>query len=183
MRSHGETRRVDHQKPKNTNKHEDDEELRCELCKMCRNGCRISRRIWWIRMFSHINTLPTLLMNYQPRAKVVPSSGKHSVYTHFPKDRNCDICLRTKITRASSRRRTGTVVPRAEHSGDMITADHKVLSEGCESRKKSSIRCSGTRLGNTVDTIIPMKNRNLPGSGKELTKVLGADEETKSHLH
>ena len=24
--------------------------------------------------------------------------GKHSVDTHFPKDRNCDICQRTKIT-------------------------------------------------------------------------------------
>ena len=26
--------------------------------------------------------------------------GKHSVSTHFPKDRNCEICKRTKITRA-----------------------------------------------------------------------------------
>ena len=29
---------------------------------------------------------------------------KHSVYTHFPKDRNCEICKRTKITRAPCRR-------------------------------------------------------------------------------
>ena len=70
----------------------------------------------------------------EPRAKVVPGSGKHSVCTHFPKDRNCDICLRTKITRAPCRRRTGTVVPRGEIFGDLVTADHKVLSEGCESR-------------------------------------------------
>ena len=28
----------------------------------------------------------------EPRAKVEPASGKHSVYTHFPKDPNCDIC-------------------------------------------------------------------------------------------
>ena len=48
----------------------------------------------------------------EPPGKVV--SGKHSIFTHFPKDRNCDICLRTKITMASCRRRTGTVVPRAE---------------------------------------------------------------------
>ena len=33
--------------------------------------------------------------------------GKHSVYTHFPKDRNCEICQRTKITRAPCRRRIG----------------------------------------------------------------------------
>ena len=26
--------------------------------------------------------------------------GKHNVHAHFPKDRNCEICKRTKITRA-----------------------------------------------------------------------------------
>ena len=61
--------------------------------------------------------------------------GKHSVDTHFPKDRNCEICQRTQITRAPCRRRIGRVVPRAENFGDLITADHKVLSEGCESCK------------------------------------------------
>ena len=60
--------------------------------------------------------------------------GKHSVYTHFPKDRNGEICQRTKITRAPCRRRNGGAVPRAENFGDWITADHKFLSEGCESR-------------------------------------------------
>ena len=60
--------------------------------------------------------------------------GKHRVYTHFPKDRNCEICLKAKITRASCRRRAGTVVPRAENFGDLITADHKILSEGSELR-------------------------------------------------
>ena len=59
---------------------------------------------------------------------------EHSVYTHFPKDRNCEICQRTKITRAPCRRRIGGAVPRAENFGDLITADHKVLSESCESR-------------------------------------------------
>ena len=42
--------------------------------------------------------------------------------------------LEEKITRASCRRRAGTVVPRAENFGDMIAADHKVLIDGCESR-------------------------------------------------
>ena len=40
--------------------------------------------------------------------------GKHNVHTHFPKDRNCDICKRTKITRAPCRRRKGEAVPRAD---------------------------------------------------------------------
>ena len=68
------------------------------------------------------------------RAKVEPGSGKHSVFTHFPKDPGCDICLKTKMTRASCRRRAGTLVPRAERFGDWITADHTVLSEESESR-------------------------------------------------
>ena len=55
--------------------------------------------------------------------------GKHSVYTHFLKDRNCEICKRTKITRAPCRRGTGGAVPRAENFGDLITADHVVNLE------------------------------------------------------
>ena len=31
------------------------------------------------------------------RAKL--ASGKHSIETNFPKDRNCEICLRIKMTR------------------------------------------------------------------------------------
>ena len=61
----------------------------------------------------------------EPTTKRREDLCKHNVYTHFPKDRNCEICKRTKITRA---------VPRAEIFGDLITADHKVLSDNCESR-------------------------------------------------
>ena len=60
--------------------------------------------------------------------------GKHSVDTHFSKDRKCEICQRTKITR-------GPVQDDAlaesyivqNFFGDLRTADHKVLSESCES--------------------------------------------------
>ena len=58
---------------------------------------------------------------------------KHSVYIHSPKDRNCEVCLRTKMTKAPCRRRTGEAVPRAEKFGDLITADHKVFNEEGES--------------------------------------------------
>ena len=60
--------------------------------------------------------------------------GKHSVYTHFPKDRNREICQRTKITRVPCRRPIGGAEHRADIFGDSTTADHKVLNEGCESR-------------------------------------------------
>ena len=84
-----------------------------------------------------------------------PGSGNHSVYTHFPKDPNCDICLKRKMTRVSCRRRSGTVVPRAEHFGDLITADHKILSEESESRNNRRYAVVVQDLA-TVDTIIPV---------------------------
>ena len=58
----------------------------------------------------------SLELPMESRAKVESGSGKHSIYTHFPKDPNCDICLKTEITRASCRRRAGTVVPKAKNS-------------------------------------------------------------------
>ena len=74
-------------------------------------------------------------VSLEPTTKRREDLGKHNVHTHFPKDRNCEICERTKITRAPCRRRNGEAVPRADNFGDLITADHKVLSDNCESRK------------------------------------------------
>ena len=59
--------------------------------------------------------------------------GKHSISTHFPKDLTCKVRKRTKITRAPCRKRTGDAVLGAEDFGDLITAEHKGLSEGCSS--------------------------------------------------
>ena len=56
----------------------------------------------------------------EPRAKVELGSGRHTLCSHFPKDPNCDICLKTEVTRVSLRRRTVTFVPRAEHCGDIF---------------------------------------------------------------
>ena len=88
--------------------------------------------------------------------------GKHSVETHFPKDRNWEICQKTKITRAPCRRRNGGAVLRAESSGDLITADHKVLSESCESR-------------NNHRYVVSVQNKNFTGNTEKLAKVLGAE--------
>ena len=73
-------------------------------------------------------------VSLEPTTKRREDLGKHNIHTHFPKDRNCEICKRTKITRAPCRRRNGEAVPRAVNFGDLITADHKVLSDNCESR-------------------------------------------------
>ena len=57
------------------------------------------------------------------------SNWKHNVKTHIPKGPNYKICSRPKITRAPCRRRTENDKLRAAKFGDLITADHKVISE------------------------------------------------------
>ena len=75
---------------------------------------------------------------------------------------------------APCRRRSGRVVLRAENFGDLTTSDHKVLSEGCESR--NTHRCSrGARLGHPMDPVVSVQNKNFSGNRKELAKVLGAE--------
>ena len=66
--------------------------------------------------------------------------GKHSVYTHFPRDRKCEISQRTKITRARAEDALAKPYLELQNFGDLITADRKVLSEGCESRNNH--RCA-----------------------------------------
>ena len=98
--------------------------------------------------------------------------GKHSVYTHFPKDRNCEICQRTKITRAPCRRRIGRVVPRAENVGALLTADHKVLSEGCESRNKHRYAIVVQDLATQWIQAYPCETKTSQETEKSLQKFL-----------
>ena len=107
----------------------------------------------WLKLFPEQGSQDTSKSSHElpmgSLAKVEPGSGKQCVHTHFPNDPNCDVCMKTKITRSSCRRRGGAVVPRAEHSGDLITADHKVQWRKCIATQSSICR-GGTRLGNTV---------------------------------
>ena len=69
-----------------------------------RNGCKNSENLVGDRVpesrHSHVSSSHGLSL--EPMRSV--DLGKHSVHTHFPKDRNCEICKRTKITRAPCRR-------------------------------------------------------------------------------
>ena len=118
----------------------------------------------------------------EPTTKRREDLGKHSVHTHFPKDRNCEICKRTKITRAPCRRRNGEAVPRAENFGDLITADHKVLSDNCESRNNHRYAVVVQDLATRWIQAYPCK-KNFTRNPEKLAKVPGTREETKSHLH
>ena len=115
----------------------------------------------------------------EPTTKRREDLGKHSVYTHFPKDRNCEICQRTKITRAPCRRRNGEAVPRAENFGDLITADHKVLSDNCDSRNKHRYAVVVQNLATQWIQAYPCKNETSQETQRSLQKFLEPERKPK----
>ena len=119
----------------------------------------------------------------EPSTKRREDLGKHNVHTHFPKDRNCEICKRTKITRAPCRRRNGEAVPRAVNFGNLITADHKVLSDNCESRNNRRYAVVVQDLATQWIQAYPCKNKYFTRNPEKLAKVPGTREETKIHVH
>ena len=104
----------------------------------------------------------------EPKPTRSEDLGKHSVCTHFPKDRTCDICMRKKITRAPCRRRNGEAVPRAANFGDLITADHNVLSEGRESRNNHRYAVVVQDLATQWIQSCPCKTKTSQGTEKSL---------------
>ena len=115
----------------------------------------------------------------EPMFKRREDLGKHSVDTHFPKDRNCEICKRTKITRAPCRRRNGGAVPRAENFGALTTADHKVLSDNCESRNNHRYAVVVQDLATQWIQAYPCKTKTSQETQRSLQKFLEPDRNPK----
>ena len=116
----------------------------------------------------------------EPTIKRREDLGKHSVYTHFRQDRrNCEICKRTKITRAPRRRHNGEAVPRAENFSDLITADHKVLSENSESRNNHRYAVVVQDLATQWIQAYPCKTKTSQETLRSLQKFLEPERNPK----
>ena len=133
---------------------------------VCGIGCGSSERIWSMKVLQQSlrgkdTSKSSRELPMEPRAEVELGSGKHSVYTHFPKDPNRDICLKTKITR-----------PRAEHFGDLITADHKIISEESESRIDHRYAVVAQDLATQWIQSYPCKTKTSQETHENLMKFL-----------
>ena len=115
----------------------------------------------------------------EPTIKRREDLGKHNVHNHFPKDRNCEICKRTKITTAPCRRRNGEAVPRAVNFGDLITADHKVLSDNSESRNNHRYAVVVQDLATQWIQAYPCKTKTSHETQRSLQKFLEPDRNPK----
>ena len=97
---------------------------------------------------------------------VTQKSRKHSIYTHFPKDRNCDVCRRTKITRSPTRIYFASRKIRwLDNSRSQNPQWGSWISE------QSSTRCRGTRSGHSMDTILSLSNQHFARDGEKFTPV------------
>ena len=68
----------------------------------------------------------------------------HNVFTHFPRDPNCDVCRANKPHKAyckSKVERSPDALPEPKVFGDAVTADHKVLNDDDESRTQDQNAC------------------------------------------
>ena len=111
----------------------------------------------------------------EPTFKRREDLGEHDVHAHFPQDRNCEICKRTNITRAPCRRRSGGAVLRAEKFGDLTTADHKVISDNCESRNNLRYAVVVQDLATQWIQAYPCKTKTSQETQRSLQKFLEPD--------
>ena len=123
-----------------------------------------------------------------PTRVVSQSRDAQYLYSLPPKDRNCKVCMRTKMTGVPLQKThwwcsvsSNWTAPHAEKFGDLITADHQSAQRGRWITKQSSIRCRGARSCHTINSILSVQNQNFSGDGKEFTKVPRAVTEAKSY--
>ena len=90
-----------------------------------------------------------------------------------------DLKKRTKIARAPCRRRNGEAVPRAEKVGDLITADHKVFSDKCESRNNHRYAVLVQDLATQWIQAYPCKTKTSQETSRSLHKLLEPERNPK----
>ena len=82
-----------------------------------------------------------------------------------------------KITRAPCRRRNGEAVPRAVNFGDLITADHKVLSDNCRNNHRHAVVVQD--LATQWIQAYPCKTKTSQETQRSLRKFLEPERKPK----
>ena len=100
----------------------------------------------------------------------------HASSSHEP---SSELQQRTKITRAPYRRRIGEVVLRAKIFGGMIAADHKVLSEGYESRNNHRYAVVAPALATQWIRTYPCRTKTSQETERSSQKFFEPTKKTK----
>ena len=81
-------------------------------------------------------------LNKKVHSFIKGKKSVHNLWTHFPKDPNCEICKSCKATRAQCRQKTHGKpddLPIPKKFADSITADHQILNEDDASRNHDRV--------------------------------------------
>ena len=118
-------------------------------------------------------------VSLEPTSKRSEDLGKRSVYTHFPNKPKLRDLSEDQIYKGPVQKTQCGVVLRAENFGDLITADHKVLSEGCESRNNHRYAIVVQDLATQWIQSYPCKTTTSQETQRSLQKFLEPDRKPK----
>ena len=108
----------------------------------------------------------------EPKPARSADLGKHSVYTHFPKDRKCEICLRTKNTRPYAE--DAMAEPYLVQKILVIWLQQITKFSATMWISKQSLICSrGAGLSHPMDPGVSVEKRNFTRNPEKLAKVPG----------
>ena len=105
--------------------------------------------------------------------------GKHSFFVTSRRTEISRSARGPKISRAHNRKGTGDAVSRAENFGDLITADHKVLSEGCGSRNSHRYAVVVQDLATQWIQSCPCKSKTCQWTDRNLRKFFDPSEKPR----
>ena len=102
---------------------------------------------------------------------------------------NCGSIMCSRVPRRDQnnkdpllKKRTGNLIPRAEHFGDLITADHQVLNEECESRKSHRYAVVQDCATQWLQAC-PCKTKTPQETEEKLPKCLEPETQSEGDLH
>jgi len=76
------------------------------------------------------------------KKKVTCQTCEHNIFTHFPKDPNCEICQLNKSQKAYCKSKAepqADALPEPVMFGDAITADHKIINDDDDERETDNV--------------------------------------------
>ena len=131
-------------------------------------------RIWQLSGYNliHVKTQTSQETEKSLQKFLEPTRKPKVIYT----DNSCEF---GKSCRAPCRRRNGGAVPRAENFGDLIRADHKVLSDKCESRNNHRYAVVVQDLATQWIQAYPCKTKTSQETQRSLQKFLEPDRKPK----
>ena len=146
---------------------------------ICQSGWKTSQKILRTKECQHHGTHPEALLVNQTRN--LQEKWYRGNTISLLTSRKTEVAKYARGPRAPCRRRIGGAAPRAENVGDLITADHEVLSEGCESRNNH-------RYAVVVQDLVTQRIQSYPCNAKtsqeterSSRKFLEPSERAKSH--